>query len=123
MSYTTIERPTLGAPFDGFLVYGPGPNGRQHAIASFRDHGAALKYAAERNKADDQANAPPPPATLYTAVLGKLGRDDARAAYVTGPTSDGGIRPIASFWRYEEAVRYANEHNAKAEAKSERIGR
>lgn len=43
----------------------------------------------------------------YIAVRGKLDRDDARAAYVT---HDG--RPVASFWFYEEAVRYAARCNA-----------
>jgi hypothetical protein len=45
----------------------------------------------------------------YTAIEGKLAIDDARAAYVTGPTKDGRCAPIASFWRYEEAVAYAKE--------------
>lgn len=45
----------------------------------------------------------------YTAVRGKLAVDDARAAYVTGPTKEGRIAPLASFWSYEEAVRGARE--------------
>lgn len=51
----------------------------------------------------------------YTAVRGKLAQDDAREAYVTGPTLDGRIAPIASFWHYEEAVRYAEKRNGIAE--------
>lgn len=41
----------------------------------------------------------------YTAVEGKLAPDDSRAAYV----ENGLGQPIASFWTYGEAVRYAKE--------------
>lgn len=40
----------------------------------------------------------------YTAIRGKLAPDDARAAYVTGPTLSGRIAPLASYWSFEEAV-------------------
>lgn len=50
----------------------------------------------------------------WTAVRGKLARDDAREAYVTGPAADGMIRPLASFWSFQEAVRYA-KHRQKVE--------
>lgn len=41
----------------------------------------------------------------YTAVEGKLAADDSRAAYV----ENGLGQPVASFWTYDEAVRYAKE--------------
>ena len=50
----------------------------------------------------------------YEAVEGKLDRQDARSAYVTKTLSDGRRAPIASFWNYEEAVRYAREHSGEA---------
>ena len=49
----------------------------------------------------------------YTAVRGKLDREDSRSAYVIGPCSDGTLRPIASFWNYEEAVQRAKEWCAR----------
>ena len=52
----------------------------------------------------------------YTAVRGKLNQDDAREAYVTGPCDDGSVRPIASFYRFEEAVLWAAQMAAAAEA-------
>ena len=47
----------------------------------------------------------------WTACRGKLSRDDAREAYVTGPAGDGVIRPLASFWNFQEAVRYAKQRS------------
>lgn len=47
----------------------------------------------------------------WTAVRGKLSGEDAREAYVTGPAGDGVIRPLASFWNFQEAVRYAKQRN------------
>ena len=55
----------------------------------------------------------------YTAVRGKLNREDSRGAYVIGPCADGTLRPIASFWTYTEAVQRAKEwaEIAKEDAK------
>lgn len=46
----------------------------------------------------------------YIAVEGKLDREDSRSAYVTKTFPDGARRPVASFWHYSEAVRWAKEH-------------
>jgi hypothetical protein len=72
----------------------------------------------------------------YEAVEGKLASDDARAAYVTktvggsdlGPNAWGGTSstkphraPVASFWSYDEAVRWARDcaaRDASADAPS-----
>jgi hypothetical protein len=56
----------------------------------------------------------------YTAIKAKLAQDDARDAYVTGPCESGRIAPLASFWRWEEAVRWAEfmDKEDKAEATS-----
>ena len=69
----------------------------------------------------------------YEAVEGKLASDDARAAYVTktvggenlGPNAWGGASstrsrraPVASFWSYEDAVRYAREQAGGGEENS-----
>lgn len=51
----------------------------------------------------------------YEAVEGKLSKDDSRSAYVTKTFPDGARRPIASFWWYEEAVRWAREHAERDE--------
>lgn len=52
----------------------------------------------------------------YTAVRGKLSKDDARVAYVTMPVGiNGRIAPIASFWSFDEAVRWAREHHERDE--------
>jgi len=47
----------------------------------------------------------------FTAYRGKLSNDDARSAYVTGPTISGRIAPLASFWYFEDAVRWAKEQH------------
>ena len=49
----------------------------------------------------------------YTAIRGKLATDDARSAYVTGPSGDGTIRPLASFWSYAEAEAWARARGVK----------
>ncbi len=43
----------------------------------------------------------------YTVYEGKLAVDDARGAYVTGPTIAGRIAPLASYWNVSDAVREA----------------
>jgi hypothetical protein len=61
----------------------------------------------------------------YTAIEGKLDADDARRAetnsdyvyYVIGPVSGGRRAPIASFWFYEEAVRYVRRLAQREEAR------
>jgi hypothetical protein len=53
----------------------------------------------------------------YTAIEGKLDADDARRAYVIGPVSGGRRAPIASFWFYEEAMRYVRRLAQREEAR------
>lgn len=52
--------------------------------------------------------------TPYQAVRGKLSPMDSREAYVTGPALNGRVCPVASFYSYEEAARYALRRNAGA---------
>lgn len=52
----------------------------------------------------------------YQVVRGKLSHDDARSAYVLGPTLTGRIAPLASFWCYEEALQWAKDRAAERAA-------
>lgn len=57
----------------------------------------------------------------YTAVDGKLAAGDYREAYVTGPTQDGRIAPLASCWSFDDAERLARRmHKKSLEAQPER---
>lgn len=57
----------------------------------------------------------------WTAVRGKLGEGDAREAYVLGPAGDGVTRPVASMWRWEEAVAFARRKHATERAAEARV--
>lgn len=48
----------------------------------------------------------------FTAYHGKLDHADAREAYVEGPTLDGRIAPLASFWNDQDAIAWARKRGA-----------